>query len=450
MTPRFDLPSPGAPTPVRFPPIARETLPSGLRVWAIPSPAAPLAAALLVIEHGSSRDPEDRPGLVGLTADLMDEGAGSRDAIAVADAFMRLGTHLEIEVGPDVTTFGLTALTRVLPDALALLADVVIRPRMEGSDFDRIRELRLNRLRQLSRSPSAVADRVFNGAVFAAHPYARGTLGTTVALRALTADDVRTQWADGYASAGATLVVAGDVSPEALGPVARGAFGDWGGGPGRVPLAAVPLAAGESAILLVDRPEASQSELRVGHSGPPRRTDAYYTLLTLNAVLGGQFSSRINRNLRETRGVTYGARTAFEFRRAGGSFACDTSVQSDATADSIVEILREFEAIRASEVTADELALARWSLTRGYVRNFETAVQLGRSGAQLAVHGLGPEVFDDFVPVVGRLTATDLADAAHIYLQPERSTIVVVGDRERCHASLAALGRPVRVVTPEF
>ncbi|MEZ5317877.1 MAG: pitrilysin family protein [Vicinamibacterales bacterium] len=450
MSTRFDLPQPGAPTAVHFPPIARETMPGGLRVWSIPAPAAPLAAVLLVVEHGSARDPEDQPGLVGLTADLMDEGAGNLDAIAVADAFMRLGTHLEIEVAPDVTTFGLTALTRVLPEALALLADVVIRPRLEARDFDRIRDLRLNRLRQLSRSPSAVANRVFNGAVFAAHPYARGTLGTTVALRTLSADDTRAQWAEGFERAGATLVVAGDVTLDAIRPVVERTFGTWGGGRPRTPLPAVSLAGGDAAVLLVDRPGASQSELRVGHSGPPRRTEAYFTLLTLNAVLGGQFSSRINRNLRETRGVTYGARTAFEFRRAGGSFGCDTSVQSDATADAIAEILREFETIRSEPVGEDELALARSSLTRGYVRNFETAVQLGRAGAQLAVHDLGSETYDDFVPIVGRQRTADLAAAAHAYLQPDRSTIVVVGDRETIQPSLAALGRPVRVVTPEF
>jgi zinc protease len=453
MSTRFDMPVPGPPSAVRFPPVDRSTLDSGLAVWTIEASGAPLVAMLLVINRGAANDPADRHGLAGLTADVMDEGAGGRDAIALADAFMRLGTELDVEVSPDVTTFGLMSVSRVFPDVLALVGDVVARPRLAGVDFERIRELRLNRLRQLSRSPGVVADRAFLTAAFGAHPYGHGTMGTTASLEATSIDDVRAFWSRAIGPAGATLIVAGDIRHDASVSLATRVFGEWrpeafveGGA-----IAAVPGGLNGARVLLVDRPGAPQSELRVGHEGPPRQTPDYHAALTLNALLGGQFSSRINRSLRETRGVTYGARTSFDMRRAGGSFTCATSVQADATAASVAEILRQFAAVREpGSVQAAELELAKASLTRGYVRNFETAAQLARAASQMAIHGLPHDEFDIFVPRVDGIGAAEITAAARAHVRPGASAVVVVGDRAACEDPLAALGHPVEVIAPEF
>jgi len=445
------MPGIGPPVPVHFPPITRSVLDNGLSVWSIHRSSAPVAAALLVVNGGSANDPASRPGLAGVTADLLDEGAGTRDAIALADAFARLGTYLEIEVGPDVTTFGLTALSRSFEPALGLLGDIILQPHLQHADFERVRDLRLSRLRQLSRSAGSVADRAFLDAVFSGHPYGHGALGTTPSLQAITLDDVRRFWADSFTPVDATLIVTGDVTHNAVMAAAERTFAGWAGAALRPTAAPATGVVPERRILLVDRPGSPQSELRVGHTGPPRRTPAYHALVTMNAVLGGQFSSRINRTLREDRGVTYGARTAFEFRRAGGNFACETSVRGDATIDSVVEILRQFEAIRAEEpVAEDELERARSSLTRGYVRNFETAIQLARASGQLATHGLPPETFDRFVPLINAVSAADLAAAAQEFVRPADCAVIVVGDAERCRDGLTTLGREVAMVSPEF
>jgi predicted Zn-dependent peptidase len=190
--------------------------------------------------------------------------------------------------------------------------------------------------------------------------------------------------------------------------------------------------------------------LRIGHVGPPRATPDYHALVVLNAVLGGQFTSRINRRLREEKGITYGAHTSFDFRRLAGSFSCDTSVQLDATADAVADVLHEFQVIRRESVSDEELAAARASLTRGYVRSFETAGQIARAAAQLAVHDLPDDTFNRFVPAVETIDRDEVRAAASTCVRPDEATVVVVGDATACGASLDRLGRPVERVVPEF
>jgi predicted Zn-dependent peptidase len=204
-------------------------------------------------------------------------------------------------------------------------------------------------------------------------------------------------------------------------------------------------------VLFVPRPGAPQSELRIGHLGPSRDVAAYHALITLNAALGGQFSSRLNATLREKKGLTYGVQTVFDFRRRSGTFACETSVQADGTGEAIRDVLAEFEAVRGSRAIDDaELSRAKAALTRGYARHFETAEQLARASVQLLTYGLDDRTFDRFVPSIEAITADDTAAAAREFVHPDRAVAVVVGDPDHCRPQLAALGRPVADVTPEF
>ncbi len=451
MASRFELPPTGAAAPVRFPPIVRDGLANGLMVWAIERTSLPLVSVVFVLRRGTADDPPGREGLASLTGDLLDEGAGSRDSIALAAAFARMGAHLEIDVGPDATAMSVTALSRHMAAVLDLLADVVRHPRLAADDFARVRELRLSRLRQLSRSPGTMADRAYVSALFGAHPYGHGALGTTESLDQVTPDDARGFWASMYGPTEATLIVCGDARPAEVARAAASSFGGWTAPGERPPAAAPPASAPDPRILLVHRPGAPQSELRLGHAGPPRSTTAYHALVTLNAVLGGQFTSRINRTLRQEQGVTYGAHTSFDFRRVAGTFSCEMSVQANATASAITDVLREFAEIRADEAIAPgELARAKASLTRGYVRNFETAGQLARAASQLAVHGLDDRTFDRFVPEIERVQAPDVQDAAVRFVRPGDATVVVVGDEDECRPQLESVGRPVVGVEPKF
>jgi zinc protease len=452
-----EMPSVGPPDAVRFPAVTRHRLDNGLAVWTISDASMPVASAALLVPAGSAQDPAELPGLLGLTGDLLDEGAGGRDAIELSEAFARLGSRLAIDISPDVAAISIGSLDRCFGDTLERLADVVIRPHFHAADFERVRDLRVNRLKQLSQAVGTVADRAFATAVFGDHPYGHGTMGTSRALEAMTLEAARGAWERWYRPSAATLVVAGGVTEdEVMRAVNASSFGAWElartsdanlDASERAPA----LALKTPVILMVNRPGAPQSELRVGHLGPPRKTRDYHALVTLNAVLGGQFTSRLNRNLRETRGITYGARTAFDMSRSAGSFACDTSVQADATALAVREILNECQAIREpGAVAADELALAQDSLTRGYVRHFETAGQFARALVELATYDLPQDTFDRFVPEVAAVGPGDLARVGASSLRPDACAVVVVGDAAACRPSLEALGLPVVDADPEF
>jgi zinc protease len=452
MTPvRFALPDIGAPSAVAFPAVHRHALANGTRVWFIPHTGVPAVTVSMVIDGGVAADPADRHGLASLVASLVTEGAGGKDAIAMADALARIGGHLAVESGADVSTVTLTTLTKHVETGLELMADVVRRPMFLPADFDRARDLRRSRLMQASRVPSTIADRALLQAVFADHPYGHGAFGTTRTLAAMSLDELRGHWAQTWGPSRATLLVSGDVAADRLEAAVAAAFGDWTSDARPPARLLVPEPNVERRILVVPRAGAPQSEVRVGHHGPPRRTPDYHALLTLNALLGGQFTSRLNRNLRETRAITYGVRSSFDMRRVGGLFSVDASVQADATADAVAEILRECREVTAeAPIQPDELAQAKASLTRGYARHFETAAHLVRAMAQLATHDLDPDVFDQFVPAVERLDADTVMQAARRAILPDQAAIVVVGDVDRIGPSLERVGRVVVPAQVEF
>jgi predicted Zn-dependent peptidase len=441
-TDRSRLPPVGPDVSVRFPAVTRDVLPSGLRVWSARQRDVPVVTLALVVPNGSAADPPERPGLAALTADLLDEGSGDRDAIAMHEALARIGAQLDTDTGYDATVISLVTLSRFHREALHLLADIVFRPRLAEEDFHRVRELRCNRLVQMRDLPAALVEEAFVGELFGGHPYGHLPIGTEVSLRGSSVDAVRRFHAARYRPHGTLLIAAGDIGADVVAADARSAFGGLDSA-APVDFASVESMTGASGrrLVLVDRPGAPQSELRVGHVAVARSTPDYHALVVLNALLGGQFVSRINLNLREEKGFTYGARSGFEWRRAPGPFVVQTSVQTSATAAAVSEILRELADVAGDRPpTERELALARASLTRGYARNFETAEQIARALAQMAIYDLPASWFDEFV---GRINAVDIEaviGAARRHLRPADAIVAVVGDRARVGDELSALG----------
>jgi zinc protease len=433
---RSALPRLGSDPAFQFPAIAKASLPNGLRIWTVAHRGLPVTSVLLLIEVGASADPPERPGLAALTADLLDEGSGELSALQVHDALARIGAQFDVEVGPDATLVSLTTMSRFVDRALELLADMVLRPQLDPDEFARVRQLRLNRLTQLRDVPSAVADIAFARVLYGDHPYGHLPIGTETSIHAVTLDEVRTFHQSTYRPARATLIAVGDISANEMLAAASARFAEW-------PLAnatphtgpngnGAPPAAPASRLTLVHRPGAAQSELRIGQVAVPRRTPDYYALLVLNTILGGQFVSRINMNLREEKGYTYGARTTFDFRLGRGPFVLQTSVQVDATAAAVAEVTAEIGAIRGSRpVTDEELALARAALTRGYPRSFETAPQIARGLGQLALYGLPDDYFARFVPSVAAVDVDAVTTAAVRHLDPQQLVAVVVSDRDK-------------------
>jgi len=442
---RAQLPPLGPDPPFRFPEIRRRVLANGLRVWTVEHHAVPLVSFLALLPVGAAADPPDRPGLAAVTGDMLDEGCGDLTALDLHDTLGRIGGHLDSEIGSDAMVLTLSSLARFADRAVALLADMLRRPRLERSDFERVRELRLNRLVQIRDMAPALADRAYTKLLYAEHPYGHLPIGTETSLHGMELAEVAAFHAAMFFPSRLTVIASGDATHDELANLVATAFGSW------VPAAAdadpvvdpaklpVPPPPGER-VALVHRADAAQSELRIGHVAAPRSTPDYHALLVLNMILGGQFVSRINMNLREDKGYTYGARTSFDFRRGPGPFTLHASVQSDATADSVLEALAEIEAIRGTRPPSpQELETGRAALTRGYPRNFETAEQISRAAAQLALYGLPDDYFSTFVPRVLAVGAHDVTRVARAHIHPSRLLTVIVGDREKVGASLARL-----------
>jgi predicted Zn-dependent peptidase len=451
---RSRLPDVGADPVFRFPDIVRHVLPNGLQVRTIEHHAVPVTTIVLQIEGGSGADPSEHEGLAAITADMIDEGTGSLTAIDVSDAIARLGAEYDVDVGPDVTTFSLTTLERFSDRALALLADLAIRPSLRDQDFQRVRQLRLDRLRQLKDLPSAVAERAFLRLVYGAHPYGHLALGSDAALRSLSVEHVGGFHRGRFVPSQSTLIVAGDMTHERMRALAEQAFGNWADS--AVPVTwgraseIEPPAAPSARLAIVPRDGAAQSELRIGHLAARRSTPDYAALLVMNSVLGGQFVSRINLKLREEKGYTYGARTGFDWRRGLAPFVLHASVHTAATAEAVKDAHAELAALRGPRpVTVTELALAKASVTKGYPRNFETAGQVARAVAQLALYGLPDTYFQEFVPKVNAVTGDDVTRVADKYLDPARLTTLAVGDHSVIADSLSRLIGDPLVMPPE-
>ena len=441
---RSRLPQVGPDPTFRLPTIVRHKLENGLDVRTIEHHSVPVVTIVVQVDGGTGADPHDREGLAAITADMVDEGTGSLDALDVSEALAGIGGEYDVDVGPDATVFMLTTLTRFATRGATLLGDLLIRPSLRDQDFDRVRQLRLDRLRQLKDLPPAVAERAFLRLLYGTHPYGHLALGSDDALRAVRVEETARFHAATFQPHRSTVVASGALTHDELLRIVDESFGGWTGakdnGSPPVVAAAIEPTARPPRLAVVSREGAAQSELRIGHLSARRDTPDYSALLVMNAVLGGQFVSRINLKLREEKGYTYGARTGFDWHRGLAPFSMQASVHTAATADAIRDSVNELDAIRgARPATEDELALAKASLTRGYPRNFETAQQVARGVTQLALYDLPDSYFEEFVPRTNAVTAADVTRVAVQYLDPARVTTLVVGDYAVIDASLRGL-----------
>jgi predicted Zn-dependent peptidase len=453
---RSVLPTPAATLAFRFPRVYRHVLANGLEVRAVPHHNVPVLSSALLVRGGTASDPADRPGLAAFTADLLDEGSAGKDALEVSEAIARLGADLDVDVGPDAVVVSLTSITRFMAPGLELLAEIVTVPNLEQDDFERVRKLRLERLTQLRDHAPAVAERAVARLLYRDHPYGHLGLGTEAALAATELREVRGFHAAAYVPSACTLVIAGDAPHEELIGAAETAFGSWSAPADSMALdrqagLRPPPLVPEHRLAMVPRPGSAQSELRIAQVCASRDTPDYHALVLLNMILGGQFVSRVNLNLRQDKGYTYGVRTGFDLRRGLGPFMLQTSVQTEVTAAAAREALHEIEDLRdARPATPEEIALARASITRGYPRGFETAQQVSRGVAQLALHGLPDTYFEEFVARVDAVSENDISRVAAEYLDTPRMLTLIVGDQERVAATLPSLnlGEPYIVPAP--
>lgn len=438
---RRQIPVPADPPGLRFPALTRSTLAPGLQLWTVERTELPLVHLLWLWHAGSAADDASAPGLASLTADMLDEGTDDLTMPQLHDALARVGGQLDTDIGHDATLLSLTALSAHRSRAVALLVAMAERPRFDPSDLERVRALRLNRMRQLRHSASALADLVTMRHLYGDHPYGRLTIGTEESLQGFDIERVRSRHG-AYRRTPVTLVAVGDITHAEFERLVRAEMTPWSRAP-------VPGTSGEwptsgPRMVFVPRQGSAQSEVRVARVAAARDTPDYHALVVTNTLLGGAFVSRINSKLREEKGVTYGARSSFQFFKQPGPFVVQCSVQPDATASSVMDILAELDDLGASRpVTDTELVSARGALTRGYARGFETAEQVARSAAQLALFDLPVDTFDRFAERVEDVTTDDVTRLARTWLNSQDMRAVVVGDPESARRGLEEAGMGV-------
>lgn len=438
---RSRVPAVGKPGELDLPEIQDYTLDSGVRVVLVRRSALPLVSLELQFRGGAAAHSAAQAGLAALTADMVDEGTGTRSALEIANAVDLLGATLSSTAGHDASQLRLSVLRARFPQALEILADVVMRPTFPQGELERVKRERLARVVQRSDLPAALADDAFARTLYGDdHPYGAPLLGTTESLGALTRDDVAAFHRARYAPGQATLVVAGDVTRPQLDSLLAGAFAGWEGkgeDPHPLPAAA---SGGPRTLYLVDKPGAAQTEIRVGRVAVARDTDAYFPLTVLNTVLGGSFTSRLNAKLREEKGYTYGAGSYFDMRRAPGPFEASAAVATEVTDSAVVDFVREIEAMGEELVPAHELERAKNYLALRLPQRFESLDDVVRRLAELTAYGVPLDFWEGYVAGVLSVDGRAVRAAARDLLDPSRMAIVLAGDREAIEAPLRALG----------
>lgn len=436
------IPAPGPPPTVELPSPVRLRLRCGAELLVSERHTLPMVGVAVVWRRWAAADPAGKEGLASLTASLLDEGTERRGPLELATALSGLGTTLEAQAGWDSTAVAVVSLARHLDASLELLAEVVLHPALSDKEFARVRADLIAATQQRRDAAPVVASDAFAGALYGGARMGVPATGTVESLGRITRDDVVALQRGQLTIGSALIVAAGDVSAEAL----RARLDQLLGPPPPDVAAPAPLAPPAAAPLpsprrlLIDKPGAPQSELRLGLPGPPRLTPDYFALLVMNEILGGgDFSNRLNLNLREAHAYTYGAHSGFAFHAGGGPFVVATAARTQVTGPALGEALGELARIRDTEVGADELRFAKDSLERSLARRFETLSDLIFEQANREVLGLPADYFATFRERVEAITIADVQRVARQYLDPSRLSIVVVGDRATVGPQLGAI-----------
>ena len=432
-------PIPTVPRSYQFPQVERTRLSNGVSVEVATLTRLPIVTVLALVDGGAALD-APAEGSALLTARALGEGGDGGDGRSLAEAFESLGSGLDAASDWDSTQAQVTVMAERLTSATNMLAVAIMRPELAERDILRLRDERIEELLQVEKEPRALADDVFAGLVYADEArYSRPEGGAQPAVSMLDAGALRAYHGHQFAPDTVTLILCGDVMPDEAFAVAERTLGAWSGSAKRARVMADLQRVNGPRVLIVDKAGAPQSELRIGHRGVPRHHVDYFPLVVMNALLGGLFSSRINLNLRERNGFTYGARSTFDWRRGAGPFMVSTAVKTDVTARAVREVLTEVDRMRVDLVGAEELALATAYLDGVFPIRFETTEAVADAVARARTFDLGTEYYSAYREQVRSVTADDVRRVAHEHLRPDDLRIVAVGDSKVIRVDLEAL-----------
>jgi zinc protease len=433
-------PKPGLTRSYHFPGFHDELLPSGIRLVTAPIAKLPVVTVLVIVDAGSTNDPAGKEGVAALTAGTLLEGSERFDGAELAEKFEQLGTSVESGADWDSAFIKITVLSGQLEEATRLLGEAVSSPVFPEREVERAKAERLAEILQLETEPRGLADEKFSEFLYTQESrYSKPDEGSAESVSALSRKDVEEFYRSSYRAGSTTVIIAGDIPTDEARALITRAFQHWplGRAPDR-PLIAVARATRKS-IHIVDKPEAPQSELRAGHVGLPRKHPDFFPTLVMNAVLGGLFGSRINLNLREAHGYTYGASSLYDWRRGPGPFVVSTAVQSEVTALALREILLEIDRIRGERISEEELSLARDYLDGVFPIRYETTAAIASALATLVIYDLPADYYDSYRRNVRGVSADAVLRAARSHLHPDELQTIVVGDARVIRASVSDL-----------
>ena len=414
-------------------------LSNGLQVVLLEKHQVPLVQVNLVVRAGTAMDPAGKSGLASMTAAMMMEGAGTLDALQLADAIDFLGAQIGASAGMHTSSVSMGAPVSKLDAALALQADVALHPVFAQNELDRKRKSRLTTLVQWRDEPRSLASVMFSRSVYGtAHPYGVPVTGDESSIRAMKVEDLRAFHTQYFQPSNAFLIVVGDVTVPQMKEKLENAFGAWRGTAGAAPALPPIVQLDKRTITIVDKPGAPQTEIRIGRVGAARTTEDYYALTVMNTILGGSFSSRLNQNLREEHGYTYGAGSSFGFRVLPGPFLAASGVQAAVTDSALLEFMKELKGINV-QVPDAELERAKNYISLGFPAEFQTVGDLADKLEELVIYGLPADYYSQYVRRIQAVTAADVQRVAKRYIDPAKMSIVLVGDRAGIEAKIAAL-----------
>jgi zinc protease len=425
-----------------LPAVATARLANGISLQLVSQREVPLVQVTLLISGGSRLDAAE-PGLASFTARMLTESAGGKDVNALQNELAFLGATLVSSAGWDGFFVALNVPKRSLGAALDLMADVVQRPAFTSADVRRQKSLRAAGILQRRDQPNALASLAYSSLIFpAGHPYHASTEGDSASTARLDSAAVRRFYERTITPSRAKFIVAGDISVAEATERLGARFGSWTSSASPMPVPAIttqPVTNSSVQLYMIDKPGAAQSVISIGGPGVPRSSPDYPALVVMNTLLGESFSSRLNANLRETKGYTYGISSRFGWSPVPGAFRISSGVRTDVTDSSLVEIFRELRRMQDAPADAVELGRAKAYVALAIPGNFETNSQIVGQLVELNAFGLPLSSVSQFISRVNAVTAADVQRVARKYLPANRATIVVVGDLSKIRAGIDAL-----------
>lgn len=429
----------GPPPALHLPPVMVHELPNGLKLMVVERHGLPMADFLLVIPTGATANPANRAGVADLVANMLIEGTTTRNALQIADQTAFLGISLGTASGWDATTVRLSTPIAQLDSALVLFADVSLHPTFPASEFARAREDRLTSLLQLKDRGPAIASLVYPTLLYGSdNPYGRPAIGTPESVSAMVTGDLTEFYHANFAPNGATLIAVGDVTPAELDRKIGALFGSWTRHSVVAATEGPALTAPVTTVYLIDKPGAAQSSFRIGSVGVARATPDYFPLYVMNTTLGGSFTSRLNQDLREDKGYTYGASSQFDMRKYAGPFTAAAEVVSAKSDSALIQFMEQLRGIRDT-VPEGELMKTKRYLQLELPGSFETNGDIARQLSDVALYGLPLDYYNHVVDRIGAVTQADVQRVARKYIDPSHLTVLIVGDSRMIEAPIRAL-----------